>query len=163
MNVAVYPSNESVTPFIRVMSGGLDDVETAAEKYLTPLGISYQIVESSTITPSPYIANSQTVTLGVDGAPPTYGWDFAAAQQAATAYNSEYWQKQYNQGILGLSITAPYQLSLAIATPEAERTAEQLAAVEFLTGINTLQTEVQDSIDAATTGEEIIQILSQLG
>jgi hypothetical protein len=85
------------------------------------------------------------------------------AKSIATATNSTYWQNQYNNGLLGLSITNDYQLQLAIATPEDERTAEQLAAVEFLTGINTLQNEVQSNIDAATTGEEIIQILGQLG
>jgi hypothetical protein len=92
-----------------------------------------------------------------------WSYDLDEAKSIATATNSTYWQNQYNNGLLGLSITNDYQLQLAIATPEDERTAEQLAAVEFLTGINTLQNEVQSNIDAATTGEEIIQILGQLG
>jgi hypothetical protein len=92
-----------------------------------------------------------------------WSYDLDEAKSIATATNSTYWQNQYNNGLLGLSITNDYQLQLAIATPEDERTADQIAAVEFMIGINGLQTLVQDEIDAATTGEEIIQILSQLG
>jgi hypothetical protein len=95
--------------------------------------------------------------------PPTFDWVLDEAQRAATNYNAQYWQAQYNEGLLGLSITNDYQLQLAIATPEGERTADQVAAVEFLSGINGLQQSVQDQIDAATSGAELISILNQLG
>jgi hypothetical protein len=99
----------------------------------------------------------------ITGGSPVFSWDMSYARQIATDYNADYWQIQYNQGLLGLSIKNDYQLQLAIATPENERTADQVAAVEFMTGVNGLQQSVQDQIDAATTGEELIQILSQLG
>jgi hypothetical protein len=95
--------------------------------------------------------------------PPVFGWDLDYAKYLANSYNASYFQAQYNQGLVGLSISNDYQLNLAIATPENERTADQVAAVEFLSGLNQLQTSIEDQIAAATTGEEIISILSQLG
>jgi hypothetical protein len=143
------------------MYAGLDTLEDAAAKFLDPYGTPYVIVDESVIPSSPYIYPAQTVEI-VNNLP-VFGWDFPAAQTIATNYNSTYWQNQYNQGLLGLAISNDYQLNLAIATPENERTADQVAAIEFLTGINGLQQSTQDQIDAATTGEQLIQILSQLG
>lgn len=161
MNVIVYSDPSLPTPYLQVISAGFDDLETIAFKTLDPYGIPYQIVDEADIPPSPYIGNAQTVDVSVT--PPTFDWVLDEAQRAATSYNSAYWQKQYDLGILGLSISNDYQLQLAIATPEAERTADQVAAVEFLSGVNNLQQQVQDQIDAATTGQELITILSQLG
>lgn len=162
MQVIVYADPENPAPSrLQVMYAGLDTLEDSAFKYLDPYGTPYVITDNSVIPASPYIYYAQTVEI-VNGAP-VFGWDFPYAQQIATEYNSSYWQNQYNQGLLGLSISNPYQLQLAIATPEDERTADQTAAVEFLSGINGLQQSIQDQIDAATTGEELIQILSTLG
>lgn len=162
MQVIVYADPENPAPSrLQVMYPGLDTLEDAAFKFLQPYSIPYAIVDNSVIPESPFIYHAQTVEI-VDGAP-VFGWDFPFAQQIATKYNSQYWQNQFNQGILGLSISTPYQLQLAIATPENERTADQVAAVEFMSGINGLQQSVQDQIDAATTGEELITILSSLG
>lgn len=161
MNVAVYANPDTPLPYIKVMSAGLDTLDVAVAKYLDPFGIVYAIVDDGDIEPSPYIQDAQTIDLS--GPTPVYGWDLDKAKSMATNINSEYWQNQYNQGLLGVGISNDYQLNLAIATPEDERTADQVAAVEFLTGINQLQTEKQDQIDAATTGQEIISILSSLG
>jgi hypothetical protein len=143
------------------MYQGLDTLEDSAAKFLDPFGINYVITDVSVIPYSPYISNALQVEI-TNGLP-VFSWDFPYAQQLATSCNAAYWQQQYDQGILGLPIQNDYQLQLAIATPEGERTANQTAAVEFLTGINGLQDATQDQIDAATTGEELIQILSQLG
>jgi hypothetical protein len=161
MNVIVYGTYNSTVSYLNVVSAGADDLETFAFKYLEPFGIPYQIVDQMDIPPSPYIGNAQTVDASVS--PPTFDWVLDEAQRAATSYNAQYWQAQYNEGLLGLSITNDYQLQLAIATPEGERTADQVAAVEFLSGINGLQQSVQDQIDAATSGAELISILNQLG
>jgi hypothetical protein len=162
MNVIVYADPTTPAPSrLQIMYAGLDTLEEAAFKFLDPYGTPYVIVDDSVIPSSPYIAHAQTVEI-VNGLP-VFDWDFPAAQTIATNYNSAYWQVQYDQGLLGLAITNPYQLQLAIATPENERTADQVAAIEFMTGINGLQQSTQDQIDAATTGEELIQILSQLG
>jgi hypothetical protein len=161
MNVLVYSDPTLATPYLRVVSAGLDTLQEFAFKFLDPYGITYAEVDESLIPPSPYIGPAQTVDTSVT--PPTFDWVLDEAQRLATSYNSEYWQNQYNQGLFGLSITNDYQLQLAIATPEAERTADQVAAVEFLSGINGLQQDVQDQIDAATSGTELISILSQLG
>ena len=162
MNVIVYADPSTPAPSrLQVMYAGLDTLEDAAFKFLDPYNIPYVIVDTSVIPPSPYIYSAQTVEI-VNGLA-VFGWDFPDAQTLATNYNSSYWQNQYNQGLLGLAISNDYQLNLAIATPENERTADQVAAIEFMTGINGLQQATQDQIDAATTGEELIQILSQLG
>lgn len=162
MQVIVYADPENPAPSrLQVMSPGLDTLEESAAKFLDPYGITYQIVDDSIIPASPYIYHAQTVDMS--GPTPVFDWDFPYAQQIATNYNSQYWQQQYDQGLLGLAISNDYQLQLAIATPADERTADQVAAVEFLSGINGLQQSVQDQIDAATTGQELIQILSQLG
>jgi len=161
MNVIVYSDPTSPTPYLRVISPGLDDLETIAFKFLDPYGTPYQIVDAADIPPSPFIGNAQTVDVSVT--PPTFDWVLDEAQAAATNYNSQYWQQQYNNGILGLSINNDYQLQLAIATPENERTADQVAAIEFLSGINSLQEQVQTQINDATTGQELITILNQLG
>jgi hypothetical protein len=162
MNVIVYADPTTPAPSrLQIMYAGLDTLEESAFKYLDAYGIPYAIVDASVVPASPYIAETQTVEI-VDGLP-VFDWDFTAAQTLATNYNSAYWQSQYNQGLLGLAITNPYQLQLAIATPEDERSADQTAAIEFMSGINGLQQSTQDQIDAATTGEELIQILSQLG
>lgn len=161
MIVAIYPESNGSTPYLRVLAPAIDDIETAAAKYLDPYGISYVLVDDSTIPPSPYFPNSQTVDISQQY--PVFSWDLDEARSWATKYNARYWQQQYNQGILGLTIQNDYQLNLAIATPENERTADQVAAVEFLSGVNTLQQSVQDNIDAATNAEEIAEILSQLG
>ena len=162
MNVIVYADPTTPAPSrLQIMYAGLDTLEESAFKYLDPYSIPYAIVDVSVVPSSPYIYSAQTVEI-VDGLP-VFGWDFPAAQTIATNYNAAYWQRQYDQGILGLSISNDYQLNLAIATPADQRTADQVAAVEFMTGINGLQQSVQDQIDAATTGEELIQILSQLG
>jgi hypothetical protein len=162
MNVIVYADPTNPAPSkLQILYAGLDTLEEAAFKLLDPYNIPYSIVDVSEIPDSPFISTAQTVEI-VGGAP-VFGWDFTEAQQIATNLNAAYWQMQYNQGVLGLSISNAYQLQLAIATPEDERTADQVAAVEFMTGINGLQQSTQDNIDAATTGEELIQILSQLG
>jgi hypothetical protein len=162
MEVIVYADPETPAPSrLQVMCPGLDTLEQSAFKYLDPFGIEYVIIDSSVIPDSPYIYAAQTVEI-VSGAP-VFGWDFTYAQQIATKYNSKYWQIQYDEGVYGLAISNEYQLNLAIATPESERTADQVAAVEFLTGINGLQQSVQDQINAATTGEQLIAILNTLG
>jgi hypothetical protein len=160
MNVAVYAEPGSSIPYLRVLSAGLDTVEQAAQKFLEPQGITYRIVDDSTIPESPFFPGTQTVNTGP--AVPVFSWEFTEAQTWAQNYNAEYWQKQYDLGILGLSIDNPYQLQLAIATPENERTADQVAAVEFLSGTNQLQSSVDDEIIAATTPEELNTILSRL-
>lgn len=162
MNVIVYADPENPAPSrLQVMYEGEDTLEQAAFKFLEPYSIPYSIIDYAQIPQSPFIYHAQTVEIVNDL--PVFGWDLGYAQQLATAYNSQYWQSQYNQGLLGTGISNDYQLQLAIATPEDERTAEQTAAVEFLSGINGLQQSIQDQIDAATTGEELITILSQLG
>ena len=162
MQVIVYADPEFPAPSgLHVMYAGQDTLEESAFKYLEPFGIDYVIVDSSVIPDSPFIYADQTVEI-VSGVP-VFGWNIGDAQQTATNYNASYWQSEYDKGILATGISNDYQLNLAIATPENERTAEQTAAVEFLVGINGLQTAVQDQIDAATTGEEIISILSALG
>lgn len=162
MQVIVYADPENPSPSrLQIMYQGLDTLEESAAKLLEPFGIAYQIVDSSVIPDSPYIYHAQTVDMS--GPTPVFDWDFPYAQQLATSYNASYWQTQYNQGILGTGIYNDYQLQLAIATPEDERTAEQTAAVEFMAGINGLQQSIQDQIDTATTGQQLIQILSQLG
>jgi hypothetical protein len=161
MDVIVYTDPTADTPYLRIASTGLDSLEVFATKYLDPDGTPYAIVDYSTIPSSPYINQSQTVDVSQD--PPVFGWDLDYAKYLANSYNASYFQAQYNQGLVGLSISNDYQLNLAIATPENERTADQVAAVEFLSGLNQLQTSIEDQIAAATTGEEIISILSQLG
>jgi hypothetical protein len=162
MNVIIYPNPSMPAPApVVIVSPGNDTLEEYAFKYLDPFGIGYLIVPKASLPNASYIYPS--LLLEISGGAPVWSYDLAQAKDIATDTNSNYWQNQYNTGLLGLSITNDYQLQLAIATPEDERTAEQLAAVEFLSGISTLQTQVQTNIDAATTGEEIIQILGQLG
>lgn len=160
MQVAVY-ADPGPDPFLHVLSAGLDDLQTAITKFLDPQGIQYAIVDDTELPDSRFILGA--ITISVSNGLATFGWDMGKAQTLATQYNSAYWQNQYDAGLLGLSVNNEYLLNLAIATPAAERTADQVAAVEFLTGISGLQTAVQDQIDAATTGEELIQILSNLG
>jgi hypothetical protein len=162
MQVIVFTRAESPKPpYLSVISPAGDTLEQIISKQLEPFGIEYAIIDSAFIPPSPYITSALTVTFD-DGAP-EFGWDMDLAKTLATTYNSQYWQNQYDNGILGLSIDNAYQLQLAIATPPDERTADQIAAVEFMSGLNDLQQSVQDQIDTALTGEEIIAILSQLG
>jgi hypothetical protein len=162
MQVIVYSRFQAPNPtYISVISPGEDSIEQIITKQLEPEGIPYAVIDSSDFPPSPYIANAMTVVI--DGGFPTFSWDIDLSKTIATSYNAQYWQRQYNEGILGLSIDNAYQLQLAIATPPDERTADQIAAVEFMAGLNELQQSVQDQIDAALTGEEIIAILSQLG
>jgi hypothetical protein len=162
MNVIIYPNPSTPAPApVVIVSPANDTLEEYAFKFLDPFGIDYLIVPKSSLPNASYIYPS--LLLEISGGLPVWSYDLTEAKDMATAMNSNYWQNQYNNGLLGLTITNDYQLQLAIATPENERTAEQLAAVQFLTGINDLQTQVQDSIDTATTGEELIQILAQLG
>ena len=162
MNVILYPDPSNPAPSrVQVVYPANDTLEEYAFKYLDPYGIEYVIVDQSTLPNAGQISNYLLMEI-VSGSP-VFSYDVAGAKDCATSYNSIYWQTQYDQGILGLSIDNSYQLNLAIATPENERTADQIAAVEFMTGTNSLQMEVQDQIDAATTGEEIIAILNQLG
>ena len=161
MNVAVYAQIGGDYPALRVLSGGFDSPEDAALKYLAPEGVEWAIVDDSLIPASPYIEQSQTVVI-TNGVP-SFDWDLPTAKSLASQYNAKYWQQQYNTGLFGLPILNDYQLQLAIATPENERTADQTAAVEFLSGINGLQSTVDANIAAAATGQELIQILSQLG
>jgi hypothetical protein len=144
------------------MSPGLISANEVAELYLAPYDIPYAIVSATTLPDGSYIPEALTVTFNEHGGP-QYGWDLPMAKQLAMFYNSGYWQAQYNHGLLGLPIQTQYQLNLAIATPEPERTADQVAAIEFMVGINDLQTQVEDQINAATTGEQIVGILNQLG
>jgi hypothetical protein len=162
MNVLLYPDPENPAPSrLQLAFPANDTLEEYAFKYLEPYGINYLIVDSSVLPDASSIYNM--LLVDISSGVPVFSYDVPAAKSYATAVNSSYWQQQYNNGLLGLSITNDYQLQLAIATPENERTAEQLAAVEFLAGINTLQAQVEDDINSATTGEEIIQILGQLG
>lgn len=161
MQVAVFANPSTTIPYLCVLSAGQDTLQEAVDKYLVPFGIPYYITTDDQIPESPYIGNSQTVTFS--GGVPQYDWDLDAAKTQATNYNTSYWQTQYNAGILSLGYTASYQLNLAIATPEGERTDSQAAVVEFLTGVNQLQGEIQTQIDAATTGTQLINILNQLG
>jgi hypothetical protein len=162
MNVIVYADPSTPAPSrLQIMYAALDTLEDSAFKYLDPFNIPYVITDVSVIPESPFISAAQLVEI-VNGLP-IFSWDIPASKEIATSINAQYWQQQYDNGLLGLSVTNDYQLQLAIATPENERTADQVAAIEFMTGINGLQQSVQEQIDAATTGEEIIQILSQLG
>jgi|688.fasta_scaffold104399_2 hypothetical protein len=162
MDVIIYPDPSSPAPSrLQVVFPANDTLEEYAFKYLESYSIDYLTVEYSTIPQSPYIGAAQLVEF-VSG-DPVYSYDLDEAKDIASGINSRYWQNQYDAGLLGVGITNDYQLQLAVATPEGERTADQIAAIEFMSGINGLQTEVQDEIDAATTGEEIITILSQLG
>ena len=162
MNVVIYADPNTPSPSgVKVLYPALDTAEEIASKFLDPEGVTYSIADVSVIPYAPYIGPALTVEI-VNGAP-VFDWDLPAAKEMATKYNSTYWQDQYDSGLLGLSISNDYQLQLAIATPENERTADQVAAVEFLSGLNGLQAQVQTQIDSATTGEELIQILSQLG
>jgi hypothetical protein len=162
MNVLIYPDQTNPAPSrLHIVYAGGDTLEEYAFKYLDPYFIEYLIVDQSVIPDSPAIYHAQT--LEIVGGAPVFGWDVAYAKEIATSMNSQYWQTQYSVGLLGLNFTNSYQIQLALATPEDERTANQVAAIEFLTGVNQLQTELQLEIDAATTGEELIQILSQLG
>lgn len=162
MNVLIYSDQTNPAPSRpQIVYAGGDTLEEYAFKYLNPYFITYLIVDQSVIPNSPVIYHAQT--LEIVGGAPIFGWDVTYAKEIATGANSKYWQQQYSQGLLGLTINNDYQLQLAIATPENERTADQTAAVEFMIGINGLQVSVQDQINSATTGEELIQILSQLG
>jgi len=162
MNVIIYPDPTNPAPSrLQVVYPGGDTLEDYAFKYLEPYGIEYLIVDRDSIPNSGQISSAQI--LEIVGGSPVYGYDLNAAKDIATGINSRYWQTQYNTGLLGLSITNDFQLNLAIATPENERTADQIAAVEFLTGLNGLQNDIQTQIDDATTGEELITILNQLG
>jgi hypothetical protein len=162
MNVLLYPDPENPAPSrLQLAFPANDTLEEYAFKYLEPYGINYLIVDFSVLPNASSIYDM--LLVDISSGVPVFSYDVPAAKSYATAVNSSYWQQQYNNGLLGLSITNDYQLQLAIATPEDERTANQVAAIEFLTGVNQLQTELQLEIDAATTGEEIIQILSQLG
>jgi hypothetical protein len=162
MNVLLYPDPSSPAPSrVQLVYPANDTLEEFAFKFLDPEGIEYVIVDQSELPDASYIYNMLLVEI-VDGAP-VFSYDVPAAKEFASAQNSQYWQTQYNEGLLGLSITNDYQLQLACATPEDERTADQVAAVEFMIGLSSLQADVQTQIDAATTGEEIISILSQLG
>lgn len=160
MQIAVY-ADPSPTSFLHILCAGADDLQTAITKFLDPQGVEYAVMDDSELPDARFILPA--ITVSIDNGVATFGWDMSKATTIATQYNSQYWQKQYDAGLLGLAINNDYQLNLAIATPEGERTADQVAAIEFLTGINGLQSSVQDQIDAATTGEEIIQILSNLG
>ena len=162
MNVLLYPDPTNPAPSrLQLVFPANDTLEEYAFKYLEPHNIEYVIVDQSVLPDASCLYNMLLVELV--GGVPVFSYDVPSAKEFATSLNSIYWQQQYNTGLLSLSISTDYQLQLAIATPENERTADQVAAVEFLTGINGLQTSVQDQIDAATTGEELIQILSQLG
>lgn len=161
MNVVVYSEPSGSIPYLRVISPGLEDAEQAAQKFLEPLGINYAVVDKASIPLSPYFPTTQTVDI--TGPIPVFGWDLDSAKEWASKYNASYWQKQYELGILGLAISNEYQLQLAIATPVNDRTADQVAAVEFMIGVNDLQQAVQNNIDAATTAEGLITILDQLG
>jgi hypothetical protein len=161
MDVIIYANTSSPTPYLRILCAGLDDLPTIALRFLDPYGIPYVIADESVIPNAGTIPTA--LTVDVSSGVPVFDWDLNEAKTQATYQNAAYWQKQYNQGLLGLAISNDYQLNLAIATPADDRTADQVAAIEFMTGINGLQQSVQDSIDAATTGEEIVQILSQLG
>jgi len=162
MNVIIYPDPTNPAPSrIQIVYAGGDTLEQYAFKYLEPYNIEYLIVDQATIPAAGQIYFAQT--LEISGGFPVYGYDLSFAKDIASGVNASYFQAQYNNGLLGLSITNDYQLNLAIATPEAERTADQVAAVEFMIGINGLQTSVQEQIDTATTGEQLITILNQLG
>ncbi len=162
MQVIVYSRVQAPNPpYLSVICPGEDSIEQIITKQLEPEGFAYAVVESDDIPPSPYIFNVMTVVI--DGGFPTFAWDMEPAKVIATSYNARYWQSQYNNGLVGLNIDNAYQLQLAIATPPDERTADQIAAVEFMSGLNELQQSVQDQIDAALTGQELIAILSQLG
>mgnify|MGYP006299132319 CR=1 FL=1 len=162
MNVLLYTDPAYPAPSrVQLVYPGNDTLEEYAFKFLEPYSIEYTIIDQSLLPDASYLYNYLLLEF-VDG-DPVFSYDVPGAKDYATAFNSQYWQTQYNDGLLGLSITNDYQLQLAIATPENERTADQIAAVEFLTGINGLQNDVQTQIDAATTGEELIAILNTLG
>ena len=162
MDVIVYKNPDPASNALCVMSPGLISANEAAELYLAPYDITYAIVNQQTLPDGSYIPEALTIEFDEFGGP-HYGWDLPMAKELAIFYNSGYWQAQYNHGLLGLPIQTQYQLNLAIATPENERTADQVAAIEFMVGINGLQNDVEDQINAATTGEQIVGILNQLG
>lgn len=162
MQVIIYADQSTPQPSrLQVVYPANDTLEEYAFKYLDPYAIEYLTVDYSVIPNASYFYSLQTLEI-VDGVP-QFAVDFEAAKEMTVAMNSAYWQQQYNNGIATTGLTNDYQLQLALATPEDERTAVQTAAVEFMIGLNGLQQSVQDQIDAATTVEELIQILDQLG
>ena len=161
MRVAVFPN-----PYVGgndvlcVLSPGQDDIEVAAQKTLGDNDIPYMIVEEGQIPNGGPLVNAMTVD--VSGSEPVFGFDVPEAKVLSTNINIGYWQLQSNEALAELNMS-DYQLLVALSTPESQRTDEQQAAVDAINEINTLQMQTQDQINAATTGEELLTILSQLG
>lgn len=160
MQVAVFANPyQGTAPYLSVLSG-TNDIEAAAEASLEAEGIPYQIIDSDDLPECGQLANAATVDLS--GPEPVFGYYMPYATELSTYINTSYWEAQSQQALAELRM-APYQLAVALSVPEAERTMEQQVAVEALNEISTQQTTVQGQINSATTGEELLQILAQLG
>ena len=161
MNVAVY-ANPYIggTNNLCVLYAGEGTIEEAAELALDSLSIPYAIVDLATIPNGGTLVDAQTVDLS--GPAPVYGFDMEIATALATKQNASYWQFQSDEALAELGLVA-YQLSVALSLDPSERTDLQQVAIDALNEINTMQYNIQVQIGAATTGEELIGILSQLG
>ena len=157
MEVIIFPGQSGS---LNVMYPGLDTLQQAAAKHLDPFNIPYKITDSSVIPPAPFIAGAQTVDFSTTF--PVFGWDLEKAKELAASYNILYWQNEFKEGISNLAVS-DYQIQLATATAPNQRTAEQVAIIEFMNGINGLQNDIAVGINEADSGESIIEILSRLG
>lgn len=161
MNVIIFADPQNPQPSrLNVMYPALDTLEQSASKYLIPFEIPYRIVDSSIIPNSPFIYSAQTVDLSTPS--PTFGWNLEKARELAANYNILYWQNEFKEGITNLAVS-DYQIQLATATLPNQRTAEQVAIVEFMIGINGLQNDIALQINEAESGDDIVGILGRLG
>lgn len=157
MEVIIFPGQ---TGSLNVMYPGLDTLQQAAAKHLEPFNIPYKITDSSVIPPAPFIAAAQTVDFSAPF--PVFGWNLEKAKELAANYNILYWQNEFKEGITNLAVS-DYQIQLATATSPNQRTAEQVAIVEFMIGIDGLQNDIALQINEAESGDDIVGILGRLG
>ena len=161
MNVAVY-ANPYIggTNNLCVLSAGSSTIEEAAELALVAQGIPYAIVDSADIPDGGSLVNAMTIDLS--GSDPVFGYDLDLAKDISTKQNLSYWQFQSEEALAELGLAA-YQLSYALSLDPASRTEDQQIAIDAFNEINSEQANIQSQIDAATTGEELLAILGQLG
>ena len=160
MNVAVFANPyEGTAPYLSVLSG-TDNIEEVAQAQLGDNGIAYAIIDSSDLPTCNQLLPAATVDLS--GPTPTFDFYFPQAQQITTDYNKYYWERQSQEALAELNMS-PYQLALALSIPEADRTMEQQAAVDALSYIDQEQVFVQNQINSATTGQDLLTILGSLG
>ena len=160
MEVAVYPSPYTGTPYLCILYPCLDTIEEAAQKALTDNGISYAVMDLEDIPSAPIIAAAMTVD--VSGLAPVFDFDMDLALTLALSYNSNYWNTQLFDGLSAMQMTQ-FQLSAALSTPEGNRSPEQIAALALLDEINESLTQTQSSLNSQTTAEGLMSVLAQLG